>query len=93
MNTKEKILLTEEQETMLVPLYCKALAGNPIFVDENTQEILRRVDYDFAQLNVPPKTCVTLCLRAKQIDAYTREFLTPHPNSVVVHLGCGLNGR
>jgi O-methyltransferase involved in polyketide biosynthesis len=93
MNTKEKALLTEEQETLLVPLYCKAQEGNPIFVDEKAQEILRGVEYNFTPLNIPPKTCMTLCIRAKQIDTYTRKFLTTNPNSVVVHLGCGLDSR
>jgi O-methyltransferase involved in polyketide biosynthesis len=96
MNHKEKILLTEEQETLLVPLYSKAVESqrpNPIFVDGKAQEILEQVEYDFAKLKVPRKTAVTLCIRAKKIDAYTREFLASHPRSVVIHLGCGLDSR
>ena len=34
VSEKEKILLTEEQETLLIPLYCKAQEGNPLFGDE-----------------------------------------------------------
>jgi O-methyltransferase involved in polyketide biosynthesis len=93
---KEKISLTEEQETLLIPLYSKAVEGrrpNPIFVDEKAQKILERVEYDFARLKIPRKTTVTLCIRAKKLDAYTREFLANHPRSVVVHLGCGLDSR
>lgn len=93
---KEKILLTGEQETLLVPLYAKAVESqrpNPIFVDRKAQEILERVEYDFARLNVPRKTVITLCIRANKIDAYTREFLASHPRSVVIHLGCGLDSR
>lgn len=93
---KEKILLTGEQETLLVPLYAKAVESqqaNPIFVDRKAQEILEHVDYDFARLKIPRKTAITLCIRAHKIDAYTRDFLASHPRSVVIHLGCGLDSR
>jgi O-methyltransferase involved in polyketide biosynthesis len=95
-NKKEKVLLTEAQETLLIPLYSKATesrALNAIFHDEKAQEILDRVDYDFARLNTPRKTALTLCIRASKLDAYTRTFLAAHPQSVIVHLGCGLDSR
>jgi len=93
---KEKLPLTEEQETLFVPLYSRAVESqqpNPIFVDGKAQEILDHVEYDFARHKIPRKTAVTLCLRAKKIDAYAREFLASHPRSVVIHLGCGLDSR
>jgi O-methyltransferase involved in polyketide biosynthesis len=93
---KEKILLTGEQETLLVPLYAKAIESqrpNPIFVDRKAQEILEHVEYDFVRLKVPRKTAITLCIRANKIDAYTHEFFASHPGSVVIHLGCGLDSR
>ncbi|MBE0466828.1 MAG: class I SAM-dependent methyltransferase [Candidatus Desulforudis sp.] len=93
---KEKILLTEEQETLLVPLYSRAVESRqpePIFVDRKAQEILEHVEYDFAKLKIPGKTAVTLCIRAKKIDAYARKFLAGYPKSVVIHLGCGLDSR
>ncbi|MFB0520565.1 MAG: class I SAM-dependent methyltransferase [Desulfatiglandales bacterium] len=93
---KEKISLTEEQETLLVPLYCKAVEGqraHPILVDEKSQEIIELIDYDFSQLKIPYGTRVTLCLRAKKLDAYAREFIAAHPGSLVLHLGCGLDSR
>jgi len=96
VNPKEKVLLTEEQETLLIPLYSKATESrrpNAIFADEKAQEILAHVDYDFARLKTPRKTVVTLCIRASKLDAYTREFLGEHPDGVVLHLGCGLDSR
>ena len=93
---KEKILLTEEQETLLIPLYSKAMESqrpDPILVDEKAQEILEHVEYDFARLKIPRNTAVTLCIRAKKMDEYTREFLANHPPAVVLHLGCGLDSR
>ncbi len=92
MSTKEKIALTKEQETLLIPLYAKA-QPNPVLVDEKAQQILAGAQYDFAQLKVPEKTAVTLRMRAKQLDEYTRAFLDKHPNGVILHLGCGLDSR
>ncbi len=96
MSDKEKVLFTREQETLLVPLYSKAMESrrpNPIFRDEKAEEILARVEYDFTQLKVPRKTAITLCLRATKLDAYTREFLARQPQGIVLHLGCGLDAR
>jgi O-methyltransferase involved in polyketide biosynthesis len=93
---KEKILLSEEQETLLIPLYSKAVESqkpDPIFVDEKAQDILKQIEYDFARLKIPRKTAITLCIRASKLDAYTRAFLADHPQSVVIHLGCGLDSR
>lgn len=96
VDEKEKILLTQEAETLLIPLYSKATESrrpNPIFVDEKAQEILSQADYDFAHLRVPRKTSISLCIRANKLDDYTRRFLADHPQSVVIHLGCGLDSR
>ena len=94
--SKETISLVEAQETLLIPLYSKAQESqkaDPIFVDEKAQDILKRVDYDFSRLDIPYQTAITLCLRAKKLDAYTRDFIAGHPDSVILHLGCGLDSR
>ncbi len=92
MKAKEKITLTKEQETLLIPLFSKA-QENSILRDEKARQILERADYDFSSLKVPEKTAVTLRMRAKQLDAYTRDFLGQHPDALVIHLGCGLDSR
>ena len=89
---KEKIFLTKEQETLLIPLYSKA-QDNPLFDDEKARQILAGVDYDFNKLKTPEKTAVTLRIRAKQLDAYTRQFINAHPGALILHLGCGLDSR
>jgi O-methyltransferase involved in polyketide biosynthesis len=93
MSEKAKIKLTPEQETLLIPLYAKAQPGNPLFFDPKAQDILDQVDYDFTRLRVPYKTVVLICQRAKKMDAVAREFLAEQPTGVVLHLGCGLDGR
>ncbi len=89
---KEILTFTREQETLLIPLYSKA-RNNLFFEDKKAQEILAGVQYDFERLKVPRKTAVTLCMRAKQLDEYTRQFLYAHPQALVLHLGCGLDSR
>ncbi len=93
MNDKQKIILTPEQETLLITLYTKAQPGNPIFFDPKAQDILHQVDYNFSRLNVPYKTVILVCQRAKKLDALVCSFLAEHPNGAVLHLGCGLDSR
>ncbi len=92
MDSKEKIGLTKEQETLLITLYAKA-QDNPILFDQTARQVLAQVNYNFARLKVPQKTAVTVRMRAKQMDDYTRRFLATHPGAVVLHLGCGLDSR
>lgn len=93
MATNLTLTLSPEQETLLITLYAKAQAGNPLFFDPMAQELLNKVDFDFARLRVPYKTVVLICQRAKKLDAVTREFLARHPAGVVLQLGCGLDDR
>lgn len=92
--SKEKVSLTEAQETLLITLYAKG-RGCPetFFHDETAQRIMQQIDYDFNQLNVPTGTNLTVCLRAQKLDEYARQFLQERPQSLVLHLGCGLDGR
>jgi O-methyltransferase involved in polyketide biosynthesis len=91
-----RIHLTPEQETLLVPLYSRAVENRrlrPILVDPKAGEILGRIEYDFEALKIPAKTHLTLAIRAKQLDRYAHRYLARTPNPVVVHLGCGLDSR
>jgi O-methyltransferase involved in polyketide biosynthesis len=89
---KEKIGLTREQETLLIPLFAKA-QDHSILADPKAHQILSEVDYDFQRLKVPQKTAITLQIRAKQLDAYALDFLTRFPQARILHLGCGLDSR
>jgi O-methyltransferase involved in polyketide biosynthesis len=93
MSTRVKVTLAPEQETLLITLYAKSHPGNPLFFDPTAQDILNRVDYDFARLRVPYKTVVLVCQRAKKLDIVTRDFLAEHPGCTVLQLGCGLDSR
>lgn len=89
-------MLEKEKETLLVPLYSKAIESRrekPILIDKKAVEIVNEINYDFSQLKIPKKTHVTLCMRAKQFDNYAFKFLKKYSNCTIVHLGCGLDSR
>jgi O-methyltransferase involved in polyketide biosynthesis len=92
----EKVHLTKEKETYLATLYGKALdnrSENPILGDKFADEVVRHIDFDFEKLKVPKGAEITLPMRAKHLDKWTREFLAANPVSTVLHLGCGLDSR
>ncbi len=93
MTANTKLTLTHEQETLLITLYAKAQAGNPLFFDPMTQDILKRVDYDFARLHVPFMTIFLVSQRAKNLDAVARGFSATYSNGVVLQLGRGSDNR
>lgn len=87
---------TQEKETLLATLYGRALdarAQRPILGDTLADEVVRRIDYDFARLKVNPKVAASVVVRAKFFDRWAREFLAAHKEATVVHLGAGLDTR
>jgi O-methyltransferase involved in polyketide biosynthesis len=92
----KRIALAREKETLLVPLYSKAVESQrptPIIVDPKAIEILEGVDYDFRQLSIPRQSLVTLAMRAKKLDSIVKDFIGETRNPLVLHLGCGLDSR
>ena len=92
----EKVRLTKEKETYLITLYGKALdncAEKPIMGNKFAAEVVRHIDFDFEKLKVPKGAEITIPMRAKHLDQWTREFLAANLVSTVLHLGCGLDSR
>lgn len=88
--------LEKEKETLLIPLYGKAIESRkkiPLLVDEKAAEIVEKIDYDFNSLKIPAKTNTMMCLRAKLFDNFVNEFLKNKDSCDVLHLGCGLDSR
>ena len=92
----ERVRLTSEKETYLSTLYGKALDSrveDTILGDTFADEAVRRIDFDFEKLKLAKDGAITLPMRAKHLDLWTREFLAANPESTVLHLGCGLDSR
>lgn len=93
---REKITLRGAPETMLATLYGKALdsrAPNPILGDREAERAVERIDYDFRKTGVNDAVGSSVALRSKQLDDWTREFLSRNPEATVLHLACGLDTR
>jgi O-methyltransferase involved in polyketide biosynthesis len=85
--------------TNLVTLYLRAYESRsqrPILGDKAAAEAVERIDYDFRRIHrssFPPANQYLVVLRAKRLDDWCADFLQSHPDAVVLHLGCGLDGR
>ncbi|GAA4538973.1 class I SAM-dependent methyltransferase [Mycobacterium paraffinicum] len=85
--------------TNLVTLYLRAYesrSSRPILGDNAAAEAVDRIDYDFKRIHrssLPVSNQYLVALRAKALDDWCADFLRGHPDAVVLHLGCGLDGR
>lgn len=89
------IKLSNKSETLLIPLYGKALMSrnSKIIKDKKAEEIIGKIDFDFKKLKISKKIQVFMSLRAAIIDDYTVNFIKENPDCIVLHLGCGLDSR
>ena len=85
--------------TNLVTVYLRAHESHSqrtILGDHAAAEAVDRIDYDFKRIHrtsLPASNQYLVALRAKQLDDWSSDFLAGHPDAVVAHLGCGLDGR
>ncbi|MET0452559.1 MAG: class I SAM-dependent methyltransferase [Mycobacterium sp.] len=85
--------------TNLCVLYLRAYESRlpqSILGDYMADEAVGRIDYDFERIHraVRPATNqFMVALRGVLFDRFTSEYLTRHPEAVVLHLGCGLHSR
>ena len=92
----QKVLFTQEKETLLITLYAKALESrwpDSLLRDHLADKAIRQIDYDFSKLKVTPDKVVGLAMRANVLDQWTRQFLSRNSSATVLHLGCGLDTR
>ncbi|MGW1372908.1 class I SAM-dependent methyltransferase [Streptomyces sp. NPDC002446] len=91
-----KVQLTGAQETLLATLYGRAAdsrSKRPILGDATAADAVQRLDYDFRKMRLSAGDAAGVALRARQLDAWTADFLTRHDEATVVHMGCGLDTR
>ncbi len=85
--------------TNIVTLYlraCDSRSAHPVLGDTAAEEAVDRIGYDFKRVHrssLPATSKYLVALRAKQLDVWCADFLVRHLDSVVLHLGCGLDGR
>lgn len=105
MSEPEPITLSGVPETLLIPLYIRALESqhpNPMMKDEKAVALVAQIAADNSMRpsldrvrRIPMMEVhkVTRIMLTREMDRYTRDFLNSHPEAVVVHIGCGLDSR
>jgi O-methyltransferase involved in polyketide biosynthesis len=95
MASRQSIQLGQVQETMLVPLYARAvetLRKHPILRDPKAVEMVESIDWDFRRFRQRWRL-VGCTLRSAMFDEWVKAFLSRHPEGTVVEIGTGLNTR
>ena len=86
-------------ETLLLPLYNRAMESkrpDAMIKDEMAVELVTQMRLDFSSVRQIPMTELLKVMRimlTREMDRYARDFLSRHPEAVVVHIGCGLDSR
>ena len=86
--------LTPVEQTAFLTEYARALDSRwarPILADTLADDVVGRIDYDFAGLGVQTSVVCQTALRAKMLDDRVRAFIRVHQDAVVVDLGAGLD--
>lgn len=94
-SARAAVRLGEVQETLLIPLYGRALETKkrrPLLRDPKAVEMVSSIDYDFARFD-GARSLFGSVLRTAIYDEWVRAFLTEHPAGTVVEIGTGLNTR
>jgi O-methyltransferase involved in polyketide biosynthesis len=92
---RQSIQLGQVQESLLVPLYGRALDSlkkRPILKDPKAVEIVESIDWDFQRFN-QRRRVVAAALRTALFDEWVKDFLSRHPEGTVIEIGAGLNTR
>jgi O-methyltransferase involved in polyketide biosynthesis len=95
MPLKQSIQLGQVQESLLIPLYARAvdsLKKRPILKDPKAVEIVQSIDWDFRRFN-QWRRIVGCTMRTAIFDDVVKSFLRCHPKGTVVEIGAGLNTR
>ena len=86
--------LTPVEQTAFLTEYARALDSRwpkPILGDTLADEVVGKIDFDFAGLGVQTSVVCQTALRAKMLDDRVRDFVEQHPDAVIVDLGAGLD--
>jgi O-methyltransferase involved in polyketide biosynthesis len=92
---KQSVRLGAVEETLLVPLYARAVESrrkHPILVDPLAIEMVQAIDWDYERI-AQRRRMLACVLRTAMFDEFVVEFLRGHPEGTVVEIGAGLNTR
>lgn len=96
MTNSNEINLGSVQETMLLPLWGRAvetLKPKPLLVDKKAVEMINSIQYDFSTIakNISKLSSASWIARSIFFDKKISEFISVNPYATVVNVGCGLD--
>ena len=94
--SKEPVQLSGITETLLIPLWARAVETrrpDAIIRDPKALAIYDNLDYDFSKFDGAWMTQTGIAIRTKILDETTSVFISANPRAVVVNLGAGLSTR
>jgi O-methyltransferase involved in polyketide biosynthesis len=86
-------------ETLLITLAIRAFESqrpDALIKDERAEQLVGQMDQDLLRsklAKIEDYSQVATILRSREFDHHARDFLSRHPEAVVVHIGCGLDSR
>ena len=92
---REKIKLSGVPETMLQTVYARAKESNGrgAIHDAKAEELIEKLDYDFALADKDTAMRSGVIARTIVLDKLTKSWLAAHSGAVVVNIACGLDTR
>ncbi len=82
-------------KTLYIPLYGKALVSKKgiILKDKKAEEIWGKANFNLSGKAKSKWLAYYMGMRSKVFDNFVEEKLIENPNSILLHLGCGLDSR
>jgi O-methyltransferase involved in polyketide biosynthesis len=96
MTDSNEIKLGSVQETMLLPLWGRAIETQkqePLLIDNKAVSIINSIPYDFRKIskNINKLTLVSWIARSIFFDKEIKTYLDVFPEATIVNIGCGLD--
>ncbi|MCC7451577.1 MAG: class I SAM-dependent methyltransferase [Anaerolineae bacterium] len=85
--------------TLFITLYIRAIESqrpDALIKDERAEALIRQLDQESLRKTLALTddfSRVAVILKSREFDRFTQDFLSRHPDAVVVHIGCGLDTR
>mgnify|MGYP000447040372 CR=1 FL=1 len=92
---REKIKLSGVPETMLQTVYARAKESNGrgAIHDAKAEELIEKLDYDFALADKDTAMRSGVIARTIVLDKLVKTYLSAHLGAVAVNIACGLDTR
>ncbi len=96
MKEEKKIELGSVQETLLLPLWGRAIEtkkANPLLIDKKAVSIVDSLPYDFSVIanNINKLSQLSWIARSIFFDQKIKAFIGDNPAATIVNIGCGLD--